>query len=358
MTWVRHLEVCRLRNVDQTAIELGPGLNVLLGANAQGKTSLLEAVGILARARSFRSDDVASVVARGCATLSVSGLTQDGQHETRLEIEWGIGCRRLAVSGSDVAPRDYHGRVEALVYSTERLRVVRGTPRDRRQYLDRGAAALWPAYRHTQREYERALAQRNAALEQGHAGLEAWDETFLRLGAQLRMRRARYVQLLSAALERGYRPRNELYTIDLEPHGLEQDETRCLTQLSAELEARRRDEQRARRTLVGPHRDAVVLRIDDQDAAAHASSGQARSLVLALTLAGLDIYRRERGTPAVALLDDLDSELDEERSASLCREVAARGQALVTTAHPAWVTRVQDLGPVFEVETGRVRRAA
>jgi DNA replication and repair protein RecF len=358
LTWVRHLEVCRLRNVRETAIEFGPGLNVLLGANAQGKTSVLEAVGLLARARSFRSDDLTTVVARGCTSLSVSGLTVNGEHEARLDIEWGHGRRRLAVAGSDVAPRDYHGRLEALVYSTERLRVVRGTPRDRRQYLDRSAAALWPAYRHAQREYERALMQRNAALESGQPGLEAWDETFLRLGAHLRSRRARYVRAVAEALERGYRPRDEHYTLELEPHGLELDEGRNHELFTAELANRRRDERRARRTLVGPHRDSVVLRIDGQDAAAHASSGQARSLVLALTLAGLDVYRRERGTAAVALLDDLDSELDEERSASLCREVAARGQALVTTAHPAWVARVQDLGPVFEVATGRVRRAA
>lgn len=358
MTWVRHLEVCRLRNLQQTEIELGPGLNVLLGANAQGKTSVLEAVGVLARVRSFRSEDLTTVVAHGSTSLSVSGLTVNGQHEARLDIEWGRGRRRLAVAGSDVTPRDYHGRLEALIYSTERLRVVRGTPRDRRQYLDRGAAALWPAYRHIQREYERALAQRNAALEAGQPGLEAWDDTFLRLGANLRARRARYVQQLGEALEHGYRPRDERYTIELEPHGLEQDDARCLAQLGSELASRRREEQRARRTLVGPHRDVIVLRIDGQDAAAHASSGQARSLVLALTLAALDVYRRERGTAAVALLDDLDSELDEERSASLCREVAARGQALVTTAHPAWVARVQDLGPVFEVATGRVRRAA
>ena len=91
-----------------------------------------------------------------------------------------------------------------------------------------------------------------------------------------------------------------------------------------EIEARRRDEQRARRSLVGPHRDAVGLLVNGEEAAASASSGQARSLLLALALAILEVYRAERGAPAVALLDDLDSELDEERAARAC---AARSRA-------------------------------
>jgi DNA replication and repair protein RecF len=126
--------------------------------------------------------------------------------------------------------------------------------------------------------------------------------------------------------------------------------------LREELGRRRRDEQRARRSLAGPHRDPVRLSIDGVDAAEHASSGQARSLLLALALAALEVYREERGDTAVALLDDLDSELDEARASQLCREVAERGQALVTTAHPGWARRL-GLGRMFTVDEGRVTAA-
>jgi DNA replication and repair protein RecF len=108
---------------------------------------------------------------------------------------------------------------------------------------------------------------------------------------------------------------------------------------------------------VGPHRDAVALQVAGEDAAIAASSGQARSLLLALTLAAIEVYRRERGETPVALLDDLDSELDEERAVALCRAVAERGQAVVTTAHPDWVSRLGGLGRVFHVSDGRVRAA-
>ena len=127
--------------------------------------------------------------------------------------------------------------------------------------------------------------------------------------------------------------------------------------LGREVTGARAEERRARRSLVGPHRDAVVLRVDGEDAAVAASAGQARSLLLALTLAALEVYRRERGETPVALLDDLDSELDEERVAALCRTVTERGQALVTTAHGDWVARLGRLGQVFEVHDGQVRAA-
>jgi DNA replication and repair protein RecF len=100
----------------------------------------------------------------------------------------------------------------------------------------------------------------------------------------------------------------------------------------------------------------VNLRVNGEDAAA-ASSGQARSLLLALTLASVELYRRERGTPAVVLLDDLDSELDDERARRLCEEVGRRAQALVTTAHPGWARSLADLGCVFEVAAGKVANA-
>ena len=97
--------------------------------------------------------------------------------------------------------------------------------------------------------------------------------------------------------------------------------------------------------------------IDGRDAAETASSGQARSLLLALTLAALQLHQQESGRPAVALLDDLDSELDEQRAALLCGEVVRRGQALVTTAHQRWAESLRPLGGVYHVSEGRVRCA-
>ena len=108
-----------------------------------------------------------------------------------LEVELRPGARVFRIDGREVPPREYHGRLEVVVYSTDRLRVVRGSMRDRRQFLDRQAAALWPSYRAETRGFERLLAQRNAALESRAADLDAWTERFVESGARLRRRRTR-----------------------------------------------------------------------------------------------------------------------------------------------------------------------
>lgn len=351
------LEARDLRNLRQVGLELAPGLNVFVGRNAQGKTSLLEAVALLSRARSFRTEDTASLVRRGSDRLRACGRGDGTGRETTLEVELGADGRRLRVDGLEVPMGLYAGRLDVVVYSTDRLRIVRGPMRERRQFLDRGAAALWPAYRRLLREAERVLRQRNAALERRARDLEAWDERLVDVGAALRRRRAEYVSRLQRALGRGFTAAGESYDVNLarQAEPLPEEQEREL--LRAEIATARPAETRARRSLVGPHRDGVGLLIAGQEASSGASSGQARSLLLALTLASLEVYGTERGHGAVALLDDLDSELDQERAAAACRFVAERGQALVTTAHEPWAESLRELGRVFRVNEGQVRAA-
>jgi DNA replication and repair protein RecF len=355
--WVEEIEIADLRNLRHVRTGLDPGLNVFAGRNAQGKTSLLEAVALLARGRSFRTEEVRTLIRRGATGLRARGLARHEGQVTALEVELSAEGRRLRVDGREVAPRAYHGRLEVIVYSTERLKVIRGAMRERRQYVDRAAAALWPAYRQALREYERCVQQRNALLEAGGGGLEAWDERLVALGARLRHRRGCYVARLAAGLGRAFRPAGETYAVALDPAPAADGEAGEERRLRDELSTRARDERRARRTLVGPHRDQVALTVDGAEAAEEASAGQCRSLLLALSLATLEVYQAEQGSPAVALLDDLDSELDDERAAELCTEVARRGQALVTTAHPGWAERLRTVGRVFAVEQGEVRAA-
>jgi DNA replication and repair protein RecF len=352
---VGRVEVRDFRNIREAAIDLAPGLNIFWGRNAQGKTSLLESVGLLARGRSFRTEQTESLIRHGAPALWARGLAVGQDRRTTLEIYLGAGGRRLLLDGHEAPPRSYHGRLEVMVYSTDRLRVIRGTMRDRRQFLDRTAAVLWPAYRQLLREYERVVLQRNATLESGGGDLEAWTESLLGLGARLRARRGAYVERIRNALRAGFRPSPEIYDIEVVPAASNEEAHGRI--MAEELEKRRRDELRARRTLIGPHRDVVRLLIDGEEASLRASSGQARSLLLALTLAALDVHREETGDTAVALLDDLDSELDEERTAALCRDVASRGQALVTTAHRGWAERLSGLGPRFSVSAGVVNPA-
>jgi DNA replication and repair protein RecF len=354
LVWVRRLRVRDLRNIHDETVDLHPGLNVFFGDNAQGKTSLLEAVGLVARGHSFRTDDAPSLIRRGAGgLLARAHAGEDAAAD--LEVELEPGRRAFRVDGRDVLPKEYHGRLEVVVYSTDRLRVVRGSMRDRRQFLDRQAAALWPSYRADLAAFGRVLLQRNAALEARRRDEEAWTESFVARGARLRHRRAAFAARLTAALASGFRPCGERYEVHVPGRGRsEEQEVRTL---SDEVESMLPRERAAGRSLAGPHRDAVELLLDGRDVAQGASSGQARSLLLALALASLEVYREETGRSAVALLDDLDSELDEQRASEVCADVARRGQALVTSAHHGWAESLRALGSVYQVSGGAVRCA-
>lgn len=355
--WIPSLSVQNLRSIERAEVRLGPGLNVFIGSNAQGKTTLLEAVGLLARGRSFRAEQVAQLVRHGSDHMSASAVAVGGERETQLEVRVEAGRRQLLLGGQPVAAREYHGRLEALVYSSQRLRVVYGSMRERRQYFDRAAAALWPAYRQLLADYERVLVQRNAGLQARlpAAALAAWDERLCAVGAQLWLRRQSYLQRLQVALRRSFQPGGEHYDVGLRPAPPEGDRSAAQAALARALEESRAAERRSAHTRVGPHRDVIELSVGGRDAAAWASAGQARSLLLALTEAALEVYREEHGTSAVALLDDIDSELDEARASEVCRRAAGRGQTLVTTAHQTWGRGLGASGQVFEVAQGRVR---
>jgi len=354
LVWVRRLRIRDLRNIQDETVDLHPGLNVFFGDNAQGKTSLLEAVGLVARGRSFRTDDAPSLIRRGAGGL-LARADAGEEAAAALEVELQPGRRAFRVDGRDVLPREYHGRLEVVVYSTDRLRVVRGSMRDRRQFLDRQAAALWPSYRADLAAFERVLAQRNAALESRRSDEEAWTESFVARGARLRHRRAAFAARLTGTLADGFQPRSERYEVHVRGHGGSEEQERSA--LAEEVETQLPRERAAGRSLAGPHRDPVDLLLDGRDVAEGASSGQARSLLLALALASLQVYREETGRSAVALLDDLDSELDEERAGALCAAVARRGQALVTSAHPGWAESLRPLGSIYHVSGGAVRCA-
>lgn len=355
MVWVRQLAIRDFRNIKDLTLELHTGLNVFYGRNAQGKTSLLEAVGVLARGRSFRTEDAPSMIRRGASSLLARAHAGEVPASSRLEVEIEPGRRTLRLDGREVAAREYQGRLEVVVYSTDRLRTIRGSMRERRQFLDRSASALWPSYRTELRTFERLLAQRNAVLASRGRDLEAWTERFIDSGARLRSRRAAYAARLSAALAEGFRPDVETYEVRARESPPNEEASRRT--LQEEIVRTSTQERAAGRTLAGPHRDQVALLLNGRDAADGASSGQARSLLLALALACLRVYHEETGQSAVALLDDLDSELDEERAGAICTEVALRGQALVTTAHAGWAESLRAQGRIYNVAGGEVRCA-
>lgn len=342
------------------------GLTVLYGDNGQGKTSLLEAVGWVARARSFRGVADAALVRRGAAAAVVRAEVGAGTRTRLFEAEIrGQGRNRIQVNRQAVARRrDLYGLLRVTVFAPDDLELVKGGPAGRRSYLDELLSLVGARYDAAASDYERVLRHRNALLrgprhdELRGASLAVFDEQLVRAGAELVRGRLRLTARLLPAVDAAYRAlagHDAVIHASYDPDWCEPltaDDVDAVEDLMrAALERTARAEAERGVTLVGPHRDEWRITIGGLDARTQASQGEQRTLALALRLAGHAVVADLTGDAPVLLLDDVFSELDHARAEALVRSLPA-AQTLVTTAGslPATVTPQQ----AMRVAAGRV----
>jgi DNA replication and repair protein RecF len=347
-----HLWLTDFRGHQASEVEVGPGITVFAGGNAQGKTTVLEAVGWLARMSSFRSAPDSALVRVGCerAIVRAEIVPANRGPEVRpdlIEAEIVAAGRNRVLLNRKPLPRarDLLGTLRVTVFAPDDLRLVKAGPAERRTELDDLLVALSPRYDAVQSDYERVLKHRNAWLRtwsraDDPATLDVWDEQLVRAGAELVRGRLKLLDRLAAPLGKAY---GDVAGAAADVSGAYEaawagdvmlDETRLdeVAPLLAVAVARSRSADLERRlTLVGPHRDDWRLSIDGLDARRFASQGEQRSLALALRLAGHVVISDVVGEPPVLLLDDVFSELDETRANNLVAHMPI-AQALVTTA--------------------------
>lgn len=358
---LRQLTVRGFRNLADTTLELPDAGVVLLGANGQGKTSLLEAVAYPVLFRSFRTPLDAELVRFGDPGFHV-GLAFDDRDRHRVAgATFRMLGRRKQLSVDDVpAPRlvDAAGAWLAVVFAPEDVRLASGPATARRLFLDRTLALSDPAYLGALGRYRAALAQRNAALRQGRGDLAAaFDAPLAQAGSQVVARRVAWVagtaEPFTAALVALGEHAGEA-TVEYVGHPELVDPAAWAARLT---QAAPRDLAR-RMTTVGPHRDDLQLRLAGRPLRDYGSTGQQRSAAIALKLLELDTIERETGRRPALLLDDVFAELDQERQ----RRLAARlfdgraAQVLITAPREDELPPALAL-PVWRVAGGQVQAA-
>lgn len=361
---VARLWLERFRAIEALDLTLGRGLTVFTGANAQGKTSLLEAVAWVARGRSFRGVPDAALVQRGWDQAIVRAEIDHDDRRQLFEAELrAVGRNRVQLNRTTVNRRqDLHDLVRVTVFSPDDLDLVKAGPAHRREYLDDLLATLARRYAAARTDYERILKHRNALLRGGvrdatdRATLEVFDEQLISAATELVRGRLKLLDSLRPAVAAAYRDLvhdhdevdidigyecewSETPLTDVDPVAISEALRAALRRLAGR-------EADRRLTLVGPHRDELHLTIDGLDARTHASQGEQRSLALALRLAGHRTVGALTGALPVLLLDDVFSELDRDRVDALVASLPP-GQTLLTTAgalpesvHPERVLRV------------------
>jgi DNA replication and repair protein RecF len=346
-TSVGHLWLTDFRGFAAVDIELTPGLTVLYGANGQGKSSLLEAVGWVARTRSFRGVADALLVRAGAEQAVVRAEVRSGERHQLLEAEIRVAGRNRILCNRQplTRARDLHGLLRVTVFSPDDLALVKGGPAERREYLDELLAMLSPRYDAARGDFERVLKQRNALLragvrdEEARVTLDVFDEQLVHAAAELTRGRLRLVERLLPAIAQGYGVLADgtgdvqaTYDAEWSDAPLDASDSDAVEAgLRDAIAARRRAEIERGLTLVGPHRDEWRLTIGGLDARHQASQGEQRTLALALRLAGHEVVGALTGAVPVLLLDDVFSELDAARGTALVHNLPA-GQTLLTTA--------------------------
>jgi DNA replication and repair protein RecF len=334
----------------------GPGPQLVWGPNAAGKTSLLEAIALLAWGHSHRSTTDPELIRWGDDVARIEGSLPGESLEVALVRPGSVAAaggarKRIRVNGVARRASSLGDHLRVVLFAPEDMLLIVGSPGLRRATIDRLAAGLWPAYADALATYGRALQQRNSLLRlireetSTREELRYWDEPFLTSGAEVVAGRHRLLEELAVPLaaahaeiapEEAAEANLALRYLTNAPAGPDETPREALARRLAETAEK---EVWNGTTLIGPHRDDIAFELAGRDLAGFASRGQQRTAILALKLAELDLLATRDGRPPLLLLDDVFSELDPARRSHLVRRIASLPQAFVTT------TTLEDLDP-------------
>ncbi|MFN2508930.1 MAG: DNA replication/repair protein RecF [Chthoniobacterales bacterium] len=345
------LQLRNFRCFDALRVELEPGFNFFIGANGQGKTSILEAACVLLRLQSQRSSTLGPVMKIGQKSFGVAGRYANHLLEFRYS---GLRRQLLFDHAEQRSAAEYLRIARVVSLANTDIELARGGSEYRRRFLDFLGAQIEPGYRATLRAYERALRSRNALLKGAQPRpreLTAYDAPLLEHGAKLSATRAALVERLApfaAAAHREISGMDETLALEFAPGNTDD--------FPADLARSRSQELRLRQTVVGPHRDDITLLVDGMAAAQFESEGQQRTLALALKIAQARVFIAHQGAPPLLLIDDIFGELDPGRRNRLLGSLPLEAQKLVTATSMAWQDE-RVVGPVFTLADGVLRPA-
>jgi DNA replication and repair protein RecF len=327
-----------------------PSLNILTGPNAQGKTNLLEGLALLAVGRSFRGAKPLEMARWGATSATVSGAIQRTDSSRRL-------LRRTLAPREDgvwVLMGEGCAWARVIPFGWTDLAIVNGAPQARRNFLDGFVAKLYPSYASTHRRYRQVIARRNHLLQIGGGtrALEPWSDQLVQLGLEIVSRRRQGVVALGAEVECLWPALGGWGSLALEYRSALGEES-TVASFHDLLSARLPEEIRRGSTLVGPHRDDLLVELQGRDLRTFGSRGQQRLMALTLRLAEAGPVEQAVGSSPIILLDDALSELDPDVQGRVLRHVSRVGQVFLTTADAP----LTDAGEArwWDVRAGEVR---
>ncbi|CCQ51592.1 DNA replication/repair protein RecF [Crocosphaera watsonii] len=376
--YLKNIHLYAFRNYHEQTLNFESQKTILLGNNAQGKSNLLEAVELLATLKSHRTNRDRDLILEGEKKGQILGTVERNYGESQMGITFRSPGRRSLMLNHENLRRhlEFLGHINAVEFSCLDLELVRGSPENRRSWLDTLLIQLEPVYASIINQYNKVLRQRNALLKvirktveeqtttdnlsAEMSQLKLWDQQLAEAGTRVTRRRNRVIERISPLAENWHKEISngtEKLEINYLPNiSIDREEPQEVQQAFLDkIEQRRMAEQQLATSVVGPHRDDVELKINHTPAKSYGSQGQQRTLVLAIKLAELQLIEDVIGEPPLLLLDDVLAELDPNRQNQLLEVIQGRFQTIITTTYlHSFDTQWLKSSQIMKVEGGKL----
>lgn len=365
------LELAHYRNYESLSFSFPKNLNIFLGENAQGKTNLLESIYVLAMTRSHRTNNEKDFIQWGADFARLNGEIQRNARPVELEMSISNKGKRTKINRLEQKKlSDYLGELNVVLFAPEDLYLIKGAPQMRRRFIDMELGQIDNRYLFYLTTYQRVLKQRNKYLKQLSSEKEP-DLTYLTIlseqlaqaGSHVLFLRLQFIKKLegwSQEIHQSITDQRETLRIEYQSSlkvTEEQSQAELETIFLTELTTNFKREIFTQNTSIGPHRDDLLFFIDDKNVQTFGSQGQQRTAALSLKLAEIELIKAEIGEYPILLLDDVMSELDDERQIHLLKTIADKVQTFVTTTTLKHLSdRLMNQPDIFIVSDGIVER--
>ncbi len=364
---LRDLKLTNYRNCKDLHLDLSCPKVLIIGKNAQGKTNILESIYFLSALKSPRTSNNIELINFEAEKAEINCNMIKAETDVELDFSYSNEKKReLALNKVKTTPKNFKSVLKTVLFSTADLLLLRGNPSDRRDWLDRAIAQIYPAYDDRLSKYDKIRIQKNNLLKDylktgilNDTLLDVYNEQLVITGSNIIYLRKKFLKEIERIASEKHRiiSETEELKIDYDCSFLsgQYEPEEIVEAFKASLEERRVEEMRRGQSCVGPHRDDIIFYINGNEAVKFASQGQQRTIVLALKLSELDIITAKTGDEPVLLLDDVLAELDDIRQNYLLKSINENTQTIITSVDTVLFEDefLKDV-KIYKIEAGRV----
>lgn len=364
---ILNLALKNYRNCENIKLDLDSKKILIIGKNAQGKTNILESIFFLSTLKSPRTTNNIELIRFNSDKVEICSEIEKSNTLIELDFYYDKNKKReIKVNKLKTRPKEFKNVLKTVLFSTQDLLLLRGSPSDRREWLDTAISQIYPAYDDRLSKYNKIRIQKNNFLKeynQNETLLEVYNEQLAVLGSNIIFLRKKFLKEIEKIAQEKHSAISgkEKLTIKYDCNFLEEEKeeeiqtAEILERFNQKLKERKDLEIIRAQTLVGPHRDDIIFYINDQEATKFASQGQQRTVVLSLKLAELDIITQKIGDSPVLLLDDVLAELDDVRQNYLLKTININTQTIITSVDTLLFDEkfLQDV-KIYRIEDGKI----